>query len=125
MGDFLLAYFHTQLEAVASAKKLVAYGVRRDRVSVHLQGDLSAEHGSANSASFSDSELPQGDLPGSSSGLISNEPLEKQLFNGSSTLAVTLKDHASINDVCLVLKDAGAYLIDVTEHNAVQEYPDM
>jgi hypothetical protein len=125
MGDFLVAYFHTRLEAITSAKKLMAYGVQRDRVTIHVPEKPAKEADSTHSSSSPDDNLKHRDAAETSYDMISEEPPERPLLSGSSTLAVTLKDHASINDVCLVLKDAGAYLIDVTEHNVAQEYPDM
>ncbi|MBE1161846.1 hypothetical protein [Dyella acidiphila] len=114
MGDFLVAYFHTQLEAITSANKLQAYGVQRERVTIHVPEQ----------AEFDASASPQ-DVAAPSYDLRTEEPPEAPPLSGSTTLAVALKDHNSINDVCSVLKDAGAYLIDVTEKNVAQEYPDM
>ena len=114
MGEFLVAYFHTQMEAVTSAKKLAAYGVQRDRVTIRVPGKLAMgidrKSQTADAAHDLRSEEP---------------PVIPLPLNNSTTLAVALKDSASINDVCSVLKDAGAYLIDVTEKNLAQEYPDM
>lgn len=117
MSDYLVAYFHTQMEAVTSAKKLQAYGLQRERVTIHVPA--------GNDAEADPSTHAQLDITEPSYTLRAEQPPEAPPLSGSTTLAVALKDHNSINDVCSVLKDAGAYLIDVTEKNVAQEYPDM
>ncbi|MBE1161512.1 hypothetical protein [Dyella acidiphila] len=38
-SDFLVVYFRTQLDIVISARKLLACGVQRDRVALHVAAD--------------------------------------------------------------------------------------
>jgi hypothetical protein len=101
--DFLVAYFRTHSEAVNSAEKLLAHGLQRDRISIHVPGEEATELESV--------------------GALSKIPPEWPFSGGSTILSVVLKRHASVDDVCLVLKDAGAYLIDVTEQTTMPEYP--
>jgi hypothetical protein len=125
MSDFLVAYFHTQLEAVTSAEQLLAYGVERDKVTIHVPGQPATGLDGVNAKPPAGHKLAHADIAAPSYDLRSEEPQEAPPLSGSTTLAVALKDRISINDVCSVLKDTGAYLIDVTEKNVAQEYPDM
>jgi hypothetical protein len=125
MSDFLVAYFHTQLEAVISAKKLLAFGLERDKVTIHVPGKPAMGLEGVHSTTSSDHKSGQQDIAATSTILPAEESPEPPPLRGCTTLAVALKDRISINDVCSVLKDAGAYLIDVTEKNLAQEYPDM
>ncbi|GLQ51958.1 hypothetical protein ACFFJT_14235 [Dyella flava] len=125
MSDFLVAYFHTQREAVTSANKLLAYGVERDKVILHVPGEPATRLDNMKSAPAADEALVHPHIAQPSYDLRSEEPQEAPQLSTSTTLAVALRDHASINDVCSVLKETGAYLIDVTEKNVAQEYPDM
>lgn len=107
MSDFLVAYFHTPLDAVTSARQLLAFGVQRDRVTLRVEGHKTLEN-EPNGASRSSSEaMGPADL------------------TGSITLSVTLIDSILVNEVCAVLKGTGAYLIDVMEQNVAREYPDL
>jgi hypothetical protein len=112
VSDFLVAYFRTQLEAVTSARKLLACGVRRERVTLQIpNGQLQRADG--NGGEYK-SSLHQ-----------AQQPAEHSALARSIMLSVTLEDAVPMNEVCSVLKEQGAYLIDVTEHNVTQEYPDM
>jgi hypothetical protein len=107
MSDFLVAYFHTQLDAVTSAKQLLAFGVQRERVTLRVEGHKTSEN-----------------KPDATSGS-SREVSGHADLAGSITLSVTLIDSMLINDICAALKGTGAYLIDVMEQNVTQEYPDL
>jgi hypothetical protein len=116
MSDFLVAYFHTQGEALASARSLLAYGLRSERVSIHIPGKPSTTL---------DDDVAHRDIEESSRDCMPNELIESAALGASTMLSVALRGYAFIVvDVCRMLKDAGAYLIDVTEQNAIQEYSD-
>ena len=118
MSDFLVAYFHTQGEALASARKLLAYGLRSERVSIHVPGKPSTTL---------DDDVAHRDIEESSRDFdcMSNELIDNAALGASTMLSVALRGYAFIVvDVCRMLKDAGAYLIDVTEQNAIQECSD-
>jgi hypothetical protein len=110
MSDFLVAYFHTQSEAVESAEKLLACGILRKHVTLHVANRPEADN---------DDGSPQIPDPGP------DGPPGATLWSEGITLSVILKDPVTITEVCSVLEETGAYLIDVTEQNVTQEYPDM
>jgi hypothetical protein len=108
MSDFLVAYFYTQMEAASSVERLLSCGVQSNQVTLHVM------------------DRPEAGNDGTSDMIMVPDGTAAHAFlEEGITLNVTLKDSVMINDVCTVLKDTGAYLIDVTEHNVTQEYPDM
>lgn len=125
MSDFLVAYFHTQSEAFASVKQLLAHGLRRERVSIRIPGKPAiALDGTEAILSSSEEFACSGNEERPRVGA-SAVPAESAPPGAGTVVAVTLKGYAFIVvDVCLMLKDAGAYLIDVTEQNAIHEYSD-
>jgi hypothetical protein len=138
MSEFLVAYFHTQLDAVTSARKLQTCGVQRERMTIHAPRESTNDDGPASLATEANAKgapgkppehahLPQGnafsDFTDIEQGDV--EPTEIPGLDASTTLTITLNDRPPIDDVCTLLKDAGAYLIDVTERNVAQQYPDM
>jgi hypothetical protein len=133
MSEFLVAYFHTQLDAVTSARKLQTCGVQRERMTIHAPRESTNDDGPASSATAdgvtrergtASEHAPQGEeFTDIERGDI--EPTEIPGLDASTTLTITLNDRPPIDDVCALLKDAGAYLIDVTERNVAQQYPDM
>jgi hypothetical protein len=108
MSDFLVAYFHTQNEAASSANRLMTCGVPRNHVTLHADDRPAADNDDESEAIMA----PDGTCA-------------HVILAEGITLSVTLKDSLMINDVCSLLKESGAYLIDVTDHNVTQEYPDM
>lgn len=102
MSDFLVAHFHTQLDAVTSAKQLLAFGVQRERVTLRVEGHKTLEN-----------------KPDATSGS-SREVSGHADLAGSITPSVTLIDSMLINEMCAALKGTVAYLIDVMEH---ERYP--
>jgi methyl coenzyme M reductase subunit D len=123
MSEFLVAYFYTQLDAVTSARKLLTCGVQRDRMTIH--GPQEPDTVAASSAQTTKASHTRRSVAEPAHALQGEEPMDIPGLNASTTLTVTLNDRPPIDDVCTVLKDAGAYLIDVTERNIAQQYPDM
>lgn len=116
MSDFLVAYFHSQGEAFASARTLLARGLRSERLSIRIPGKP---------ATTLDDDVAHRDIDDASRDNPSNEQPENAVAGAGTTLSVALRGYAFIIvDVCLMLKEAGAYLIDVTEQNAIQDYSD-
>jgi hypothetical protein len=116
MSDFLVAYFHTQGEALASARKLLAYGLRSERVSIRIPGRPSTTL---------DDDVAHREIEDASRDNTPDEPAQSASTDAGTMVSVALRGWAFIVvDVCLMLKEAGAYLIDVTEQNAIQEYSD-
>lgn len=114
MSDFVVAYFHTQNDAVTSAKKLMTCGVQRSHVKMHVDRQKAEDQ---LASAHDEGAVPVFLEPEAAVGIAT--------LAESVTLSVALPNAMMINDVCSMLKDTGAYLIDVTEHNATQEYPDM
>jgi hypothetical protein len=136
MSEFLVAYFHTQRDAVTSARKLQTCGVQRERMAIHGPRESATDDGLARAApavSVPSHALQAGAFtdvePMPAEPVITEpraiEPAEIPGLAASTTLTITLNDRPPIDDVCTVLKDAGAYLIDVTERNIARQYPDM
>lgn len=126
MSDFLVAYFHTEVEANASAEKLLAHGIHQDQLTLYPEREANTSPiDDALSALSSVAPVTLAEIVNPIPEMISGPSAEAPPLAGSATLTVVLTDPVSVNDVCSVLKDSGAYLIDVTEKNVTQEYPDM
>ncbi|MBE1161521.1 hypothetical protein [Dyella acidiphila] len=111
MSDFLVAYFYTQTEAVMSAMKLMAYGVQRSHLKMHVENRATFECRPA--ATYS-----KGDSP------VALEAAAMPNMDSSTenvSLRVMLTNSVMMDNVCSMLRDTGAHHIDVVEHHVEQE----
>jgi hypothetical protein len=109
MSDVLVAYFHSQLEAVNAAKELLMHGIQRDDLKLHVadraETKCHGRHLVVINAAADGSQVPV-------------------VRANGITLSVVVKDGTNGDDLRALLAVMGAYFMDVPTRNAAQASPD-
>jgi len=135
MAELVVACFDTQFEANSAAEKLISRGVQRDQIVLTFNESIGHSPSSSSAPTTVISKVShRGDVEAGSEKNKARHPFSDRppsripdpSLIGHTTLVVELRGEMTMDDVCVLLENAGASKVNRTkEHDGVPEDPAM
>lgn len=135
MAELVVACFDTQFEANSAAEKLISRGVQREQIVLTFNESIGHSPSSSTAPTTVISRVShRGNVETTSGKKKARQPFSDRppsripdpSLIGHTTLVVELRGEMTMDDVCMLLENAGASRVHRTrEHDRVREDPAM